>query len=276
MLNPEEYNCDPHLLVPGATVTTGELVASVASASPDARRSFEVLARLVRNVLEQPAEPKFWEVAKANSSVQSAVVDVPSCARLLRRCGFADDGCRFRLQGSGLRCGEAFRLAAALAEQPLAADLAEDLGRALRGDAGAQAPLGGGQGVAAAGAEPAWPARYLSMAEAEAAGRRLSRPGWTCFQGCDAEPEQDAHAMPLASLEACMECAETHAFGGFCAFEGTAYFRETPGAELWQALQRCPAGYEGACFYIYQPKVLAQRAEDDELERALRLSLGDC
>merc|ERR1719507_1369771 len=91
-------NADPHLQVPGGTVTTGELVDGVVLATPNSWRSFETLVRIVRNHLDHPHELKFRELRKANPGVRDAIVAVAPCAQLLRRLGWRDEGDTFRLQ----------------------------------------------------------------------------------------------------------------------------------------------------------------------------------
>lgn len=278
-----QYNCDPNARPDGATVTTGELVAELLSSAAEPQQSVETLLKLVTNVMAHPSEKKFQEVRKANSIVQTSIASVAPCATLLRRCGFQDEGESYYLQRSGLRVGELARITVALSQHQLTQDLSASLQESIRRHLGME--------VTIAQAEAA--VHVASVVEVARAGRPLARPGWTAFQEYDADCYRDAHSMAATNMEACFQCAEENGFGGICVYEGRAYFRETPGAELQQRLVRTPR----AAFYTYEPPFLgapsgaassslaappaaaaAAAAEDEEdldLQEALRLSMRD-
>ena len=148
-------------------------MGQVVSSAVDSRQSFELLVKVLGNVLASPGNPKFREVRKANASVQSAIVANAACAMLLRRCGFRDEGDVFRVQKSGMRYGEVARLCCALAEYLQYQNLAQNLADA------AGIPLSFA------------PALQAQAAEASRQGRDVDRPGWTEFPFCDADPGQD-------------------------------------------------------------------------------------
>uniref|UniRef100_A0A7S4W745 PUB domain-containing protein n=1 Tax=Alexandrium monilatum TaxID=311494 RepID=A0A7S4W745_9DINO len=280
----EDYNCDPHALPDGATTTTGQLVAEVLQTAPEPQRSFEILLKLVGNAMANPQEPKFQEIRKANNIVRACIVSVSPCATLLRRCGFVDKGEHFRLQATGLRLGELSRIRVALAENSLTQEMSNSLNDNILRHFGRQVFIGTPQERNTVA--------FASAQEVAQAGLALARPGWTAYNGYDADCFQDAHSMSSFNLEACFRVAEENGFGGFCVWEDGAYFRESPGAELKQRLQRAP----GASFYVYVPPfqaaapsarsgsssfvapaagaLLAVDDEDDaDLQEALRLSM---
>jgi len=268
-------NCDPHARPDGATTTTGQLVTEIFQTASEPQKSIEILLKLVTNAMANPKEPKFQEVRKANNVVRTNIVGVSPCAMLLRRCGFVDRGEHFRLQASGLRLGELSRITVALAEYTQTKELSTSLNESMLRHMGFNVILGPTQERA--------PVIFVSAQEVQQAGVVLKRPGWTSYKGYDVDPYEDAHSMSALNIEACFQVAEENGFGGFCTWEGEAYFRESSGEELKQRLQKSP----GAGLYIYAPARSSASApsaaagtgaaDDDEndadLQEALRLSM---
>ena len=59
------------------------------SADPEAVR---VLTKILSNIRDTPAEPKFRRLRRENAKVQ-ALLNVPGALDLLRSCGFQDETC---------------------------------------------------------------------------------------------------------------------------------------------------------------------------------------
>mmetsp|Transcript_150494 Transcript_150494/g.382609 ORF Transcript_150494/g.382609 Transcript_150494/m.382609 type:complete len:323 (+) Transcript_150494:191-1159(+) len=125
-------NADPHLVVPGATTTTGMLVEGLCAHASNPRKSMELIVKIIRNLLDYPHDPKFRELRKTNAAIKEHIVDVKPCSQLLRRLGFWEMDDVFRLQASGIRGPEVARIQAAFHEFPELVDLVADLGPAIR------------------------------------------------------------------------------------------------------------------------------------------------
>mmetsp|Transcript_48891 Transcript_48891/g.91621 ORF Transcript_48891/g.91621 Transcript_48891/m.91621 type:complete len:207 (-) Transcript_48891:111-731(-) len=123
-------NADPYGLPEGGTVTTGQLVISVAQTGTDnGFKCLETLTKVVCNAVGNPSEPKYRELRRGPALEQ--VEAMPPAATLLRRLGFQDVGDRYRLQTSGVRGPEVARFQCAMNDLPHCSELVVRLAPAI-------------------------------------------------------------------------------------------------------------------------------------------------